>query len=136
MILVKKSNNPNLKLNQQLKKDLTLKDSKSSEKLILDNNKISVSDSEINADGMERGGEYNDKVYFIDFGLGFNSLRNEDKAVDLHLIKQALEAKHFQNWEKYWKAIESSYKKASKKANEVLEKLKVVESRGRYKERY
>ena len=35
------------------------------------------------------------KLYFIDFGLGFTSKRAEDKAVDLHLIKEALEAKHF-----------------------------------------
>ncbi|MBS3081831.1 Kae1-associated serine/threonine protein kinase, partial [Candidatus Pacearchaeota archaeon] len=38
--------------------------------------------------------EKKNKVYFIDFGLGFHSPRIEDKAVDLHLIKQALEAKH------------------------------------------
>ncbi|MEM4259146.1 MAG: KEOPS complex kinase/ATPase Bud32 [Candidatus Pacearchaeota archaeon] len=38
-----------------------------------------------------------DKVYFIDFGLGFESKKIEDKAVDLHLIKQALEAKHLDN---------------------------------------
>src|SRR3989338_839758 len=31
-------------------------------------------------------------LHFIDFGLGFISNRIEDKAVDLHLIKQALEA--------------------------------------------
>jgi len=36
-----------------------------------------------------------DKVFFIDFGLGFHSARAEDKAVDLHLLSQALEAKHF-----------------------------------------
>lgn len=34
-------------------------------------------------------------LYFIDFGLSFISNKIEDKAVDLHLIKQALEAKHF-----------------------------------------
>ena len=36
-----------------------------------------------------------DKIYFIDFGLGFISNKIEDKAVDMHLLRQALEAKHF-----------------------------------------
>ena len=35
-----------------------------------------------------------DKLFFIDFGLSFFSLKVEDKAVDLHLLKQALESKH------------------------------------------
>ena len=41
----------------------------------------------------------NGKVYFIDFGLGFFSNKTEDKAVDLHLLKQALESKHYQIFE-------------------------------------
>ena len=77
----------------------------------------------------------NNNIWFIDFGLGFNSIREEDKAVDLHLLKQALEAKHFSNWENYWKFIESGYK-LYKNSSKVLEKLKKVESRGRYKEKY
>src|SRR3989338_5555087 len=31
-----------------------------------------------------------DQAYFVDFGLGFFSLKTEDKAVDLHLLRQAL----------------------------------------------
>ena len=50
------------------------------------------------------------KVYFIDFGLGFESKKIEDKAVDLHLIKQALEAKHFNNYEKFFQAVLKGYK--------------------------
>ncbi len=69
-----------------------------------------------------------DKLFIIDFGLGFISKRLEDKAVDLHLIKQALEAKHYQNFEKLFSAFLSSYKK-----KDVLEQLKKVEARGRYK---
>lgn len=97
------------------------------------------------------------KVFIIDFGLGFISQRIEDKAVDLHLIKQALEAKHFQNnkdlynnFLKGYKKIKFEKSKASdnKSANKVrqswdgragseqdkiLEQLKKVEARGRYK---
>jgi len=72
------------------------------------------------------------KVYFIDFGLGFNSHRIEDKAVDLHLIKQALEAKHFSNWETLFQSIEEGYG-YSKDSKKVLEQLEKVEKRGRYK---
>jgi len=71
------------------------------------------------------------KVFFIDFGLGLTSKRIEDKAVDLHLIKQALEAKHFSIWEVCWKIIEENYN--SKDKLKVLKQLKKVEFRGRYK---
>jgi TP53 regulating kinase-like protein len=74
------------------------------------------------------------KIYFIDFGLGYQNGKYEDKAVDLHLLKQALEAKHFANWEKLWKEIEKSYTKLEKtESKKVLERLKAVEKRGRYK---
>jgi TP53 regulating kinase-like protein len=73
-----------------------------------------------------------EKVYFIDFGLGFNSHRIEDKAVDLHLIKQALEAKHFENWDALFQSIKEGYNH-SKDTKKVLEQLEKVEKRGRYK---
>jgi len=74
-------------------------------------------------------------LFFIDFGLGYQNGKYEDKAVDLHVLKQALEAKHFTNWEKLWKAIESGYISVNKTESEkVLERLKAVEKRGRYKE--
>lgn len=72
-----------------------------------------------------------DKVYFIDFGLGFISKRMEDRAVDLHLIRQALEAKHFQHWEKLYHAMLKGYK--SKDKDKILKQLKEVEGRGRNK---
>ena len=71
------------------------------------------------------------QIFLIDFGLGFISAKIEDKAVDIHLIKQALEAKHFQNHEELFQNFLKGYKwKDSKK---VIERLKVVEKRGRYK---
>lgn len=71
------------------------------------------------------------QVKFIDFGLGFISQRNEDKAVDLHLIKQALEAKHFSIHKECEKIILENYN--SKDRIKILEQLKKVELRGRYK---
>jgi TP53 regulating kinase and related kinases len=72
------------------------------------------------------------KIYFVDFGLGFISKKAEDKAVDIHLLKQALEAKHFKNWKILYEEFLRGYKN-SKEANKVLERLKVVEKRGRYR---
>jgi len=76
------------------------------------------------------------KVWFIDFGLGFHSERLEDKAVDLHLMKQALESRHFEKFSQYFDAVLRGYKRTSKKSSEVLEQFKKVESRGRYKDRH
>jgi len=71
------------------------------------------------------------RLYIIDFGLGFISKRIEDKAVDLHLIKQALEAKHFKEHEKLFKSFLNGYK--SKDKDKILAQLEKVEARGRYK---
>jgi len=75
----------------------------------------------------------NKEIYFIDFGLSFISNRTEDKAVDLHLLRQALESKHYKIWEKCFKAILKNYKRHAKNSDETLNRLNIVESRGRYK---
>ncbi len=75
----------------------------------------------------------NKEIYFIDFGLSFFSHKIEDKAVDLHLLKQALESKHYKIWEKCFKAAIAGYKKESKDSEEVFKRLETVEKRGRYK---
>lgn len=67
-------------------------------------------------------------LYFIDFGLGFHSPKLEDKAVDIHVLKVAFEARHFKNWEILFKEFSKTYNK-----KDVLERLKTVEKRGRYK---
>ena len=77
----------------------------------------------------------NNKIYFIDFGLGFISHKFEEKDVDIHLLKQALEAKHFKHWETLFKEVLKAYSK-SKDSKIVLERLKAVEKRGRYKDKY
>jgi tRNA A-37 threonylcarbamoyl transferase component Bud32 len=75
------------------------------------------------------------KVFFIDFGLGFHSNRIEDKAVDLHLIKQALEAKHPTIYKEAFSSILKGYKK-SENYEKTIKQLEKVEKRGRYKEQY
>jgi TP53 regulating kinase-like protein len=77
---------------------------------------------------------HNKKLYFIDFGLSFHSSRIEDKAVDLHLLKQALESKHFKDYEFLLKNCLEHYK--WKDSEKVLKQLEKVESRGRYKNKH
>jgi len=74
----------------------------------------------------------NGELFIIDFGLGFVSHKYEDKAVDLHLLKQALEAKHFKHWETLIEEVLKGYKK-NPDATIIFERLKAVEKRGRYK---
>jgi TP53 regulating kinase-like protein len=76
-----------------------------------------------------------DKIYFIDFGLGFHSTKIEDKAVDLHLLRQAFESKHYKHFEQSFEAVMKGYKEESKQAKETLDRFDVVEKRGRYKKK-
>ena len=75
----------------------------------------------------------NKEIYFIDFGLSFLSWKIEDMAVDLHLLKQALESKHYRVWEKCFDAALKAYQMESKQGKDVLKRLETVEKRGRYK---
>jgi Kae1-associated kinase Bud32 len=75
-----------------------------------------------------------EEVYLIDFGLGYFNGKIEDKAVDLHLFKKALEAKHFENWKILFEEFLKEYQKFPN-SKIILERLKSVEKRGRYKEK-
>ncbi|MBI4159321.1 Kae1-associated serine/threonine protein kinase [Candidatus Woesearchaeota archaeon] len=72
-----------------------------------------------------------DKLFFFDFGLGFESLRVEDKAVDLHLLRQTFESKHYLHSEKAFDSVLRGY--SAKGDKNAVERLKKVEGRGRYK---
>ncbi|MCK4589046.1 MAG: Kae1-associated serine/threonine protein kinase [Nanoarchaeota archaeon] len=76
---------------------------------------------------------FNKEIYFIDFGLSFFSERNEDKAVDLHLLERAMESKHFQVYPDCFKLALKSYQKHYPDAKQVLNRLETVKSRGRNK---
>lgn len=78
---------------------------------------------------------FNKEVYFIDFGLSFFSEKAEDKAVDLHLLKEGLESKHYRIWEDCFKCALDAYRKEAKKSSETLKRLEAVEKRGRYRAR-
>ncbi len=74
------------------------------------------------------------QIYFIDFGLSFFETHVEHKAVDLHLLKQALESKHYKIWEDAYTEVLNGYKEAVD-YDKVLQRLEKVEKRGRYKQK-
>lgn len=73
-----------------------------------------------------------DRVYFIDFGLSFTSTRAEDRAIDLHLFRQALQSTHSIIAERCFQRVLEGYQEYERYA-EVLQRLEKVEQRGRYK---
>ena len=75
----------------------------------------------------------NKKIFVIDFGLSYISPKVEDKAVDLHLLKQGLESKHFEFWREAFNTVLKSYKNHYLEAETVINRLNKVEERGRYK---
>jgi Kae1-associated kinase Bud32 len=74
----------------------------------------------------------NNEVYFIDFGLSFVSKKVEDKAVDLHLLRQALESKHFRVYKDAFDRVLEGYN-SYPEAEQVIRRLELVEQRGRNK---
>jgi len=76
----------------------------------------------------------NKKVRFIDFGLSFVSEKTEDKAVDLHLFREALESKHFRYEKEIWEESLKGY--APKEKEQILKRLELVQQRGRNKQKY
>ena len=76
-----------------------------------------------------------ESVYFIDFGLGFFSGRAEDKATDLHVLKEAIQATHFDIAGKFWPAVTKAYANNYTDSEKVIKALAKIEKRGRYVER-
>ena len=76
----------------------------------------------------------NDNLYLIDFGLSFFSHKAEDKAVDLHLIKRALESKHYRIFEEAFQSVLEGYN-TSPNYKTVIKRLETVEKRGRNKQK-
>ncbi len=75
------------------------------------------------------------KIYFIDFGLGEFSESIEKRAVDLRVLKEAIIANHPKDADTFVNLILKEYEKSYESGNDVIERLKKVEQRGRYKKR-
>jgi len=75
------------------------------------------------------------KIFFIDFGLGGFSKRTEDLATDLSVLKEAFKSTHFKHLNLLWQSFIKGYKQTNDKSKEVLESLDEIEKRGRYVKR-
>ena len=73
----------------------------------------------------------NSEINLIDFGLSEDSTGVEDRAVDLHLLKQILESSHPEHFDQAWENFLENYRPEFRE--EVMERLEEVEERGRYK---
>jgi Kae1-associated kinase Bud32 len=72
---------------------------------------------------------YNSKIYFIDFGLGYVSLKLENKATDLLVLKKTLLS--LKKTEDFWNPIKKGYlNKTNQK--EIVNQIEIIEKRGRY----
>ena len=76
----------------------------------------------------------NRNVAFIDFGLAFSSHRLEDKAVDLHLLRQVLKSAHTDKADEAFDSILNGYEEivGSKATKQLMAQIKEIERRGRY----
>jgi TP53 regulating kinase-like protein len=77
-----------------------------------------------------------DRVVFVDFGLGEKTDELEPKAVDLHLMKRALQSTHFRFAQDCFDAVMNGYADVvgPETARETLQKIEAIEKRGRYVE--
>jgi TP53 regulating kinase-like protein len=73
------------------------------------------------------------KIFFVDFGLGEKTKELEARAVDLHLMKRALQSIHYKFAEECFESAMEGYSTVRYEASEnVLAKIKEIERRGRY----
>jgi len=77
---------------------------------------------------------YKNTVYVIDFGLSQKTIKSEDHAVDLRLIKEILNSAHAKIMEPAWKNLLLGYKSVVGSANyvKIIHLVSIIESRGRY----
>jgi TP53 regulating kinase-like protein len=75
----------------------------------------------------------NSRIYFVDFGLAFFDNKVEPMGVDVHVYFESLKAS-FENWERLRDAFIEGYL-AEGGSEEVIERAKEIEERGRYVER-
>ncbi len=80
-------------------------------------------------------GSQDTTISFIDFGLSYFSQRLEDKAVELHLCFEAIESTHYTVADRAREMIQKGYEQTYLEHDAVLERLGIVENRGRYKQK-
>lgn len=71
-------------------------------------------------------------VYLIDFGLARYDEEVEGRGVDIHVLFQMLHST-YEDYDRLKESFIKGYKKIFDKADEVLDRVKEIEERGRYK---
>ncbi|WP_135365663.1 bifunctional N(6)-L-threonylcarbamoyladenine synthase/serine/threonine protein kinase [Halosimplex halophilum] len=72
-----------------------------------------------------------DRVFLVDFGLGYHTGHEEDHAMDLHVFAQSL-AGTADDADRLQAAAEDAYRATSERGETVLDRLRAIEGRGRY----
>ncbi len=75
----------------------------------------------------------NDKIHFIDFGLGEINSEIEAKGVDLHVLMEAIESTHSKYSNCFNYVLEGYKKELKQDANQVFKKIQDIVKRGRYR---
>ena len=73
------------------------------------------------------------KIFLIDFGLGKFERKVEARAVDLHLLYEALKSTHFDVLEIAWDSVAESYRKNVDDWKEIESRIEQIKKRRRYK---
>ena len=71
------------------------------------------------------------KLFLIDFGLAYLDKSVEARGVDIHVLFQTYESTH-ENYEELIEAFKNGYSRTFRDAEKVIERVKEIESRGRY----
>jgi len=79
---------------------------------------------------------FQNTIFVIDFGLSQNTIKSEDHAVDLRLIKEILNSAHAQIMKPAWKNFLFGYKSVVGDTyfTKITKLVSEIESRGRYAE--
>ena len=74
-----------------------------------------------------------DRVHFIDFGLGEKNGEIETKGVDLHVLMEAIESTHSQYSDCFEAVLDGYKKELTDDAQRVINKIEEIVKRGRYR---
>lgn len=75
----------------------------------------------------------NDRVHFIDFGLGGHTTEIEAKGVDLHVLMEAFDSTHSQHPHCFKDVLEGYQREYQGDVSAVLQKIDDIVKRGRYR---
>lgn len=76
---------------------------------------------------------FDDRIYFIDFGLGEKNGEMESKGVDLHVLMEAIESTHSRHANCFDYVLDGYKKELKEDANLVVKKIEEIVKRGRYR---